>query len=267
MSPEEPLLNRDPVSGVIQQSRIILDRGEHQSFESRRMSQPGAIHVNGNLGIQEGICFICLDGTEDLSSPDIRLVSCCSQCYAVTHIRCWKEWRLSQAAHARRVRVAGNRIGTDPFLCSICKSGAARLRGEWVSLRWLHSFANFGDDRGPRVRFASGLFAALTGAREENPTRPQDDEETDDDFLDYIENQPDSERVSFFCGHTKKFLLIVFALASGISGSIVALNQLNVVETSFLLMVSVTIILAFVGAVTSYVLVRYNRLLNSRSIT
>lgn len=169
--------------------------------------------------------------------------------------------------HARRARVAGNRVGTDPFLCSICKSGAARVRGEWVTLKWLHSFVNFGEDRGPRVRFASGLFTALSGAREENGTGQQDNDEGEDDFFEYIENQPENDRVSFLCGDTRKFMIIMVILAASVVGTLVTFGKCGIVESSYLLMTAVGFFLAAIATLSSYVLVRYNRLLNSRTIS
>ena len=267
MNPKQPLLQSTQTHPEDQPTAVSSRVHDNTKSEASGSSPP----VKNSLSLGgmplERVCFICLDTSNNHESIELRLVGCCSQCYAVSHIRCWKEWRVSQATHARRSRVAGNRVGTDPFLCSICKSGAARLRGEWVSLRWLHSFANFGDDRGPRVRFASGLFAALTGAREEARSRPEIEEESDDDFLEYIENQSENDRVSFLCGDTRKFILVFIAMVTALAGSLVTLNQWGVLHSSFSLMTSVVILLGIVGVLTTYVLVRYNRLLNSRSIT
>ena len=82
-------------------------------------------------------CFICLEDDEEL-------VSCCTRCYGAAHSRCWKEWRANQRSSALRVRQAGGGAGSslatrDPFLCTICKSGRARLVGEVVNREWIET--------------------------------------------------------------------------------------------------------------------------------
>ena len=73
-------------------------------------------------------CFICLE-------EDEQLHSCCTQCFGVAHSRCWRDWRTNQRLSALRLQRQGG--GRDPFLCSICKTGRARLAGESVSREWL----------------------------------------------------------------------------------------------------------------------------------
>jgi hypothetical protein len=75
-------------------------------------------------------CFICLD-------DEGELISCCSRCYGVSHSRCWKEWRNSQRNSASRRRPGSSIRLADPFLCSICKTGRARLIGETVTRDWI----------------------------------------------------------------------------------------------------------------------------------
>jgi len=75
-------------------------------------------------------CFICLEDDGDL-------VSCCSQCFGVAHTRCWRECRTSQRSNAIRSRMTGTSSLRDPFLCSICKTGRARMQGETVSREWM----------------------------------------------------------------------------------------------------------------------------------
>lgn len=117
------------------------------------------------------------------------------------------------------------------------------------------------------MRFASGLFTALTGAREENGTGQQDGDGGDDDFLEYIENQPENDRVSFLCGDTRKFMIIMVILAASVVGTLVTFGKCGIVESSYLLMTAVGFFLAAIATLSSYVLVRYHRLLNSRTIS
>ena len=75
-------------------------------------------------------CFICLE-------DDGELASCCSQCFGVAHARCWRECRASQRSNAIRSRMTGAGTVRDPFLCSICKTGRARVAGESVTREWM----------------------------------------------------------------------------------------------------------------------------------
>jgi hypothetical protein len=77
-------------------------------------------------------CFICLE-------DDDELVSCCTRCYGVAHARCWREWRANQRTSALRTRQSGNGRVRDPFLCSICKTGRARLEGESLHREWMET--------------------------------------------------------------------------------------------------------------------------------
>ena len=73
-------------------------------------------------------CFICLE-------DEPELVSCCSRCFGVAHKKCWKEWRSSQRLAAARTSSSTR----DPFLCSICKTGRARIQGETLSRDWIET--------------------------------------------------------------------------------------------------------------------------------
>ena len=219
----------------------------------------------------ERLCFICLDGAEE---DGAKLVSCCSQCYAVTHTTCWKDWRWSQASHARRARVAGSRLASDPFLCSICKSGSARVEDERVTIRWLEAFSNFGQRSVHQVRAASGLFAALTGARGEEVRRSSDNDSNasydEEDFLDFVETEQElgnrGVRSTFFCGNSKKcivgniILFTFFIVGNGI------ISEIEVLPVSYQVMGNVLLIFAYLVCLAAYVNDRYQRIMNQRQL-
>ena len=127
----------------------------------------------------ERVCFICLD---DNHLDEDKLVSSCTRCHAMVHQSCWSNWRSSQASNARRSRVSGIWSASDPFLCSICKSGAARLEREIVSSRWLESFVDVNRSAYAVSRNTSGLFRALSIPR----TRSESEDESEDDVSDLI---------------------------------------------------------------------------------
>ena len=238
-------------------------------------SGPNAVELIRSQSIpQERLCFICLDGSETAGDGGSKLVSCCSRCYAVTHPLCWTEWRGSQAHHARRSRLAGTRVNSDPFLCSICKSGSARIEGERVSVRWLEAFANFATQSGShQVRFASGLFSALTGARDEARggrvrIADADDEDDDDeeDFLDFMEAEHEANDPSFFCGNSRKFFVLNLLMILLFIIFDMVLDQLGIVETSYIVMASVLTAIAYIVVLSSYVMIRYQRIVNQRRI-
>lgn len=122
-------------------------------------------------------CFICLqDGGKE--SP---LISCCSTCYACTHVRCWREWRNNQRLTALRSRLLGLRMQTNHLLrCTICKSGTAVLAGEEDGLEWMNELlcgsSETGDD-GAVARVASVNL----------PRRDDTDEDDDPQFEDLVD--------------------------------------------------------------------------------
>lgn len=224
----------------------------------------------------ERLCFICLDNSDDSSDPDSKLVSCCTRCYAVTHPGCWRDWRSSQASYARRTRVSGNRLAADPFLCSICKSGAARIQGEHVTIRWLEAFASFGRRSAHQVRVASGLFSALTGARGEDIRRPtttdsdSDSSYDEEDFIDFIETEAElgsrGALSVFFCGNSKKFFLAnsVFIILFLVLN--VVISEADWIEETYQIL-GATLTLCMYGVlVTAYIMLKYQRILNQRYI-
>jgi hypothetical protein len=212
----------------------------------------------------ERLCFICLDGTE--SEESTKLVQCCTRCFAMAHSRCWSDWRRSQANHARRSRLAGNRISTDPFVCSICKSGSARLRGERVSIRWLESFAYFGSASSHSVRFASGLFSALTGARNERNSPDESSEVEEEDFLDSFE-EGGLSFLSELVGDVRIFFSLNILLIFGLIMSVALANYFGFMEGSFVVMGAILAIIAYIFGLAAFIFFQYQRLLNRRQIT
>eukprot|EP00922_Rhytidocystis_sp_ex-Travisia-forbesii_P030491 GHVS01045050.1.p1 GENE.GHVS01045050.1~~GHVS01045050.1.p1 ORF type:complete len:379 (+),score=43.70 GHVS01045050.1:132-1268(+) len=77
-----------------------------------------------------GSCFICLEDG-GLKS----LVPCCSQCYAVVHKNCWRDWRLSQRLASVRSRLLGQNL-PNPLTCSICRTGSAGVAGMEDGRSW-----------------------------------------------------------------------------------------------------------------------------------
>lgn len=211
----------------------------------------------------ERLCFICLDGSE--ADEANNLVQCCTRCFTVAHTRCWREWRCSQASHARRARLSGNRVRMDPFICSICKSGSARLSGERVTVRWLESFANFATHTGHSIRFASGLFSALSGARNERAPDEETDSDTGEDFLEFIE-EGGVNNMTLLLGNVRRFFLVNIIVIFCLILSVVICNDFGLIETSFMVMSSIIAILAYVILVTTYIFLRYERLLNHRRL-
>jgi hypothetical protein len=209
----------------------------------------------------ERMCFICLDGTESDSDP---LVPCCTRCYAVSHDKCWADWRSSQAGHARRLRLAGNRITADPFLCSICKSGSARVGGERVTIRWLESFANFGRSASAhQVRFATGLFSALTNARNETRTSSSDEE----DFFEFMDSEVGNGNSSFLCGNSKKFILInLLILTIGCIASM-TISELGLVDGSILFLTGWIVFYVYLVILVGYGIWRFQTIMTRRAFT
>eukprot|EP00448_Togula_jolla_P000252 CAMPEP_0170609630 /NCGR_PEP_ID=MMETSP0224-20130122/22228_1 /TAXON_ID=285029 /ORGANISM="Togula jolla, Strain CCCM 725" /LENGTH=469 /DNA_ID=CAMNT_0010934951 /DNA_START=60 /DNA_END=1469 /DNA_ORIENTATION=- len=132
-------------------------------------------------------CFICLQ--EDDRDKDHPLVSCCTTCFARTHVRCWREWRNNQRVTALRSRLLGLRMQTNHLLrCTICKSGTALVEGEEDRLEWMNELicggggqggapAAAGDDNGR----PGGPLAAIRMRREDSD---EDHDAQLDDLVD-----------------------------------------------------------------------------------
>jgi hypothetical protein len=158
-------------------------------------------------------------------------------------------------------------MGADPFICSICKSGSARIHGERVSVRWLEAFAHFSGVSHP-VRFASGLFTALTGARNEMPIPSTAmnslDDEQEADFMDFVE---DGGIDGFFlCGNNRKFILMNVLFIFGFMMSDVILCEVYPGQFSYIVMGSFVITAVYIIVVISYIFLRYQRIVNQQRI-
>ena len=295
MSGQEPFLRQtqpvelNELSGVINESRVLTSSVSGRSYQQFLRGIPTEPQVSTPNTLEhflpllthfppERLCFICLDGTESEEDGSGKLVSCCSQCYAVTHAGCWRDWRSSQSSNARRTRVSGNRLISDPFLCSICKSGYARIDGERVPIRWLEAFAAFGQRSAiHQVRLASGLFSALTGARSEDVRGPvesadgEDGSYEEEEFLDFVESegQLGSRGISstFFCGNTSLCVMMnCVVLVLFLIGNAIVL-QMNFLDGStFLVMADTILIIVYLVFITVYVFYRYQRILNQRHL-
>ncbi|KAK9171739.1 hypothetical protein CmeUKMEL1_03395 [Cryptosporidium meleagridis] len=66
-------------------------------------------------------CFICLE-----DSSQGKLERCCSQCYAVVHVKCWLKWSSSQQIAILRSILLGEER-REIKLCSICRSGSIQI--------------------------------------------------------------------------------------------------------------------------------------------
>ncbi|SBS98576.1 conserved Plasmodium protein, unknown function [Plasmodium ovale] len=79
----------------------------------------------------ELFCFICLEKNLENS----HLLSCCSLCTACVHKKCWYSWRKTQKLSSLRSKLLGlNKL--DPLLCTICKTGTAKIEEE-KDFNWL----------------------------------------------------------------------------------------------------------------------------------
>ncbi|KAF4752738.1 hypothetical protein FOZ62_026102, partial [Perkinsus olseni] len=134
------------------------------------------------------------------------LVSCCDRCYAHVHRGCWAEWRQNQRMTALRSRLTGLRpSGTDPFLCSICKTGQACVDGESHDVAWLAAVTGTRSSRGRQSPWeVLGSF----GARSDNSS----DSDEDDDLFADSEGVEDSPVCSPWLAAINFAALMVFAV-------------------------------------------------------
>lgn len=215
----------------------------------------------------ERMCFICLDSGE--ADPQDKLIGCCTCCFAVAHSKCWADWRVAQASHARTARVSGSRLNADPFICSICKSGVARVQGERVTIRWLESFARFRSSLAHPVRIASGLFAALTGARREGMSseRAQDLDYIDDetDFFDSLEDGGVDE-LTLLIENVRVFVLVNVLFLSTLSITIILLVRFSSLDTSSIVMATILVLFVYIASIATFFLLRFQSLTNHRRL-
>ena len=198
----------------------------------------------------ERVCFICLD---DNNAENDRLLPCCTRCCAMVHQSCWLNWRTSQSSQARRSRVSGIWSGSDPFMCSICKSGAARLEGEIVSSRWLESFMNVNRSSHTYNRNHSGLFLALTRSRTDSDIDEEEGEDDIGDVLSLFTTGRDGRRKI----RTPAVIAFVVTLLF-IFGQVVVWRVMNI-DSQFLVFSLTVTICSSVGVLSSLALYYYQR--------
>lgn len=133
--PDPPGAPREPAELEMVERAAEVEAVEAEAEEPESSAATPALATSGRAVLLcsdvERCCFICLDGAEERD-----LVSCCSQCFTVVHVACWRSWRQSQRLAHLRTRVLGGRdesIGV--LVCSVCKSGDALVEGE--DLSWL----------------------------------------------------------------------------------------------------------------------------------
>ena len=197
----------------------------------------------------ERVCFICLD---DNNPADDKLLPCCTRCCAMVHQSCWVNWRRSQSSHARRSRVSGMWSTSDPFMCSICKSGAARLEDEIVSSRWLETFMDVNRSSYMQNANSSGLFLALTRPRSDSDS--EDDEEDDvGDIFSLLTAEQDGQ---------KKVLslpvLVLMITCLFMFGQVVVWRVMDI-DSQFLVFALTLTICSAVGVVAGILLYTYQR--------
>ena len=173
----------------------------------------------------ERACFICLEDDGDL-------VSCCSQCFGVVHIRCWRECRSSQRSNAIRSRMTAQGGVRDPFMCSICKTGRSRVPGETVTREWMEVV----------------LSAVLSRSR-----RGFDDSDSQLDMFEDI----DDEESRFCC--TRGCFLLNFIVISTIMFSASYLVSRDVYPVATVLLLIVLILMQFIVTQISFAIAKYRR--------
>ena len=169
-------------------------------------------------------CFICLE-------DDGELVSCCSQCFGVAHARCWRECRASQRSNAIRSRMTGVASVRDPFLCSICKTGKARVEGESVTREWMEVVLSAVISRGRSGR-------------------------DDDGQLDMFEDM-DDEEYRFCCSKRCVTLNLVINTLVLFTGSSLISN--DYFPTSVVILFCILLIMQFFVTQITILIARYRR--------
>ena len=142
-----------------------------------------------------------------------------------------------------------------------------------MSVRWLEAFANCATQSSShQVRFAYGLFSALTGARDRSRggrvriADADDEDDDEEDFLDFMEAEHEANDPSFFCGNSRKFFVLNLLMILLFIIFDMVLDQLGIVQTSYIVMASVLTAIAYIVVLSSYVMIRYQRIVNQRRI-
>jgi len=156
-------------TGSDKESVVIEMRNLSEEMDKSREPLP-VVSTAASNALRQGDdrnCFICLqDGDKD--NP---LISCCSTCYARTHIRCWREWRSNQHRTALRSHLLGLRMQTNHMLrCTICKSGTALVEGEENGLSWMNELMCGGE---PSEGSLLARLAAVGTRREDSDEDPE----------------------------------------------------------------------------------------------
>eukprot|EP00923_Selenidium_pygospionis_P015762 GHVN01027483.1.p1 GENE.GHVN01027483.1~~GHVN01027483.1.p1 ORF type:complete len:732 (-),score=162.95 GHVN01027483.1:377-2572(-) len=101
---------------------IFIENGDVVGVGNEDMVQAIPVSCESHIN-----CFICLD--EEFTAEGTtggELVSCCTQCHAVIHRRCWRDLTKSQKLASIRARFLGHRV-PNLRICTICKTGYARI--------------------------------------------------------------------------------------------------------------------------------------------
>mmetsp|Transcript_19751 Transcript_19751/g.31526 ORF Transcript_19751/g.31526 Transcript_19751/m.31526 type:complete len:359 (-) Transcript_19751:51-1127(-) len=161
----QPVGDAEPSAGFV----AIEMRSMSQEMDKSREPLPVVSASCGASSALEGDdrnCFICLQDAD----KDNSLISCCSTCFACTHVRCWREWRSNQHRTALRSRLLGLRMQTNHMLrCTICKSGTAMVAGEENGLDWMNELMCGGE---PSQNSLLGRLAAVGARREDSDEDP-----------------------------------------------------------------------------------------------
>lgn len=143
------------------------------------------------------------------------------------------------------------------------------MSDERVSIRWLESFANFARSAtSHQVRFATGLFSALSGARDEarsreSPIESDGSGEPEDDFFDYIDSELEQGHSSLV---SHKFILIN-ALVFGVLLLIyAALSELKLIDDELVFLTGLVTLCAYVVVLVGYVIWKFHKIMTRRML-
>ncbi len=153
-------------------------------------------------------------------------------------------------------------MNIDPFICTICKSGQAGVCGEYVTVRWLESFANFSRRASQRVRVASGLFSALTGARGEREREDSDSLGEDNEEEEFIDSVEEGE-ISIV---NRKFFIINFLISLFYLIFICIITILYRIEIQYIILNLVLGALIHSIFIILYFFVKFQKFTNNRRL-
>jgi len=119
------------------------------------------------------------------------------------------------------------------------------------------------------VRFASGLFSALTGARDERQSRQSIADESDseeEDFIEFFENEIGDPSAQLLCGSNKKFVAINILLIFLFILTDIILIQFGIVDEANLLMTTLVVMYVWAIVIATYVYIRYQQSMNQQRL-